>query len=41
MANIQHFELLITGNVKVIRSGGGLGESVIGATHKNASFNNL
>ena len=28
-----HRELFITGNVRVIRSGGGLGESLIAATH--------
>lgn len=31
-ANTAHAALLMTGNVKVTRDGGGFGESVIGAT---------
>lgn len=32
-AKTQALELLITGNVRVILEGGGLGESLIGQTH--------
>lgn len=36
-ANTAHDALLMTGNVKVMRPGGGLGESAIGATSCSSS----
>ena len=38
-ANTAHAVLLMTGKVKVTRDGGGLGESVIGATSFVLSWN--
>lgn len=41
IVNMHFFALFITGRVRVIRDGGGLGESLIGQTHKLASFKSL
>lgn len=41
MAKTQFFALLITGKVRVILDGGGLGESVMGATQRAVSFRSL
>lgn len=38
IGKIQALALLITGKVRVIRQGGGFGESETGATHNFVSF---
>ena len=40
-ANMHFLALFITGRVRVMRHRGGLGESLIGQTHKLVSFKSL